>query len=72
VNRNPARPDVVQKVYEGSAFTFDEDKLIIEAQYANMRRFPDAPQVNIGADAGPNRARRIIERLTSATAVQVG
>ena len=36
---------------------------MIEAQYANMLRFPDAPQIDIHVDAGPNRARRIVERL---------
>jgi phenylpropionate dioxygenase-like ring-hydroxylating dioxygenase large terminal subunit len=60
---NRLEPDVIEKVYQGTAFTFDEDRVVIEAQYANMLRFPGAPVINIGADAGPHRARRIIERL---------
>ena len=66
---------VVQAVQMASvvhreSLTFDEDKVIIEAQYANMKRFPAAPVINIGADAGPARARRIIERLTSLSAAE--
>jgi vanillate O-demethylase monooxygenase subunit len=28
-----------------------------------MQRHPGAPQIDIHVDAGPNRARRIVERL---------
>jgi vanillate O-demethylase monooxygenase subunit len=50
-------------VYEQTALTFEEDKVVIEAQYANMQRFPGAAQIDIHVDVGPNRARRVIERL---------
>ncbi|MNF13211.1 hypothetical protein D3C80_2149700 [compost metagenome] len=43
--------------------TFDEDKVVIEAQYRNMCRFCALPMIDIHVDAGANRARRIIEQL---------
>jgi phenylpropionate dioxygenase-like ring-hydroxylating dioxygenase large terminal subunit len=68
-NRNPARPEMVETIHRASAFTFDEDRVVIEAQHANMARFPGAPMTGIHVDAAPNRARRIIARLTSPAAV---
>jgi vanillate O-demethylase monooxygenase subunit len=65
-NRNPARSDMGEKIYRDTALTFDEDRVVIEAQYANMKRFPDAAPIGIHVDAPLNRARRIIERLTAA------
>ncbi|WP_313176713.1 aromatic ring-hydroxylating dioxygenase subunit alpha [Massilia sp.] len=62
-NRHPDKPDMSELVYEQTALTFYEDKVVIEAQYRNMLRFPGAPQVDIHVDVGPNRARRVIERL---------
>jgi vanillate O-demethylase monooxygenase subunit len=64
-NRNPARPDMREKIHRDTAFTFDEDRTVIEAQYANMKRFPDAAPMGINVDAPVNRARRIIARLTA-------
>jgi vanillate O-demethylase monooxygenase subunit len=64
-NRNPARPDMVEKIHKATAFTFDEDRAIIEAQHANIARFGEAPMVGIHVDAAPNRARKIIEKLNS-------
>ena len=57
--------DVKAKVIEQTVLTFDEDKIVIEAQYRNMRQFGQAPTVDIHVDVGANRARRIIERLRS-------
>jgi vanillate O-demethylase monooxygenase subunit len=62
-NRHPERPDIAELVYQQTALTFQEDKEVIEAQYRNMLRFPGAPQIDIHVDVGPNRARRVIERL---------
>jgi vanillate O-demethylase monooxygenase subunit len=56
---------VKDKVIEQTKLTFDEDKVVIEAQYANMVRFGNRPTVDIHVDAGANRARRIIENLRS-------
>jgi vanillate O-demethylase monooxygenase subunit len=62
-NRHPDKPSIIDLVHEQTALTFYEDKEVIEAQYKNMLRFPNAHQVDIHVDVGPNRARRIIERL---------
>lgn len=57
-------PEVVkQKVVEQTRLTFDEDKVVIEAQYQNMCRFPNRGMVDIHVDVGANRARRIVDRL---------
>jgi len=63
VNQYPGKPSITDLVYEQTALTFQEDKVIIESQYENMKRFPSAPQVDLHVDVGPNRARRIVDRL---------
>jgi phenylpropionate dioxygenase-like ring-hydroxylating dioxygenase large terminal subunit len=62
---HPDAPDNRQLVYDQTEQTFLEDKVIIEAQYKNMLRFGPQAAIDIHVDAGPNRARRIIERLNS-------
>ncbi|HEX2546578.1 MAG TPA: aromatic ring-hydroxylating dioxygenase subunit alpha [Ramlibacter sp.] len=62
-NPQPGRADVTQLVVDQTEATFLEDKVIIEAQWKNQQRFGFGPQVAIHVDAGPNRARRVIERL---------
>jgi phenylpropionate dioxygenase-like ring-hydroxylating dioxygenase large terminal subunit len=62
-NHHPEKSDITDLVYEQTAMTFEEDKVVIEAQYNNMLRFPSAPQIDIHVDVGPNRARRIVDRL---------
>ncbi|WLH65927.1 aromatic ring-hydroxylating dioxygenase subunit alpha [Pseudomonas sp. FP2300] len=64
---NPkSNPEAVkQKVVEQTRLTFDEDKVVIEAQYRNMCRFPNREMIDIHVDVGANRARRILDRLRS-------
>lgn len=62
-NPHPDRADVTQLVVDQTEATFLEDKDIIEAQWRNQQRFGFRPQMDIHVDVGPNRARRIIERL---------
>ena len=57
---HPDQPDNAELVYRQTEQTFEEDRVIIEAQYRNMQQFSDAPMVDIHVDAGANRARRII------------
>ena len=64
-NAHPDRPDVSEMVCRQTEMTFEEDRLIIEAQHRNICRFGSQHGLDIHVDAGPNRARRIIERLTS-------
>jgi phenylpropionate dioxygenase-like ring-hydroxylating dioxygenase large terminal subunit len=65
-NPHPEKEGVTQTVIEQSAATFDEDKIVIEAQYRNQIEFPGRAQIDIHVDAGPNRVRRVIERLVKA------
>jgi phenylpropionate dioxygenase-like ring-hydroxylating dioxygenase large terminal subunit len=67
-NRNPARPNMAEKIHRDTALTFDEDRVVIEAQYANWLRFPNAAPMGIHLDAPLNRARRIVARLSGAAA----
>ena len=62
-NPHPDKQDVTQLVVEQTAATFDEDKVVIEAQWNNQMHFPGRKQIDIHVDAGPNRARRIIARM---------
>ena len=55
--------DPTQVVIEQTAATFEEDKVIIEAQYRNQMRFGQRAVIDIHVDVGPNRARRVIKRL---------
>ena len=61
---HPDMPDNLELVYQQTAMTFEEDRVIIEAQYRNMCQFDGAPQIDIHVDAGANRARRIISILS--------
>jgi vanillate O-demethylase monooxygenase subunit len=62
-NPQPGRADVTQLVVDQTEATFMEDKTVIEAQWQNQKRFGFAPQVAIHVDVGPNRVRRIIDKL---------
>jgi hypothetical protein len=64
-NPHPERADAVKVLVEQTASTFNEDKVVIEAQWRNQHRFPGHAQVDIHIDAGPNRARRIVAALTA-------
>lgn len=62
-NPHRDRNDVTRLVVDQTAATFEEDKVIIEAQYHNQCRFGTASNLDIHVDVGPNRARRIIQKL---------
>jgi phenylpropionate dioxygenase-like ring-hydroxylating dioxygenase large terminal subunit len=62
---HPDMPDNLDTVYQQTAMTFEEDRVIIEAQYRNMCQFGDGTMIDIHVDAGANRARRIIQALAS-------
>jgi vanillate O-demethylase monooxygenase subunit len=62
-NPHPDRQDVTQRVVDQTAATFEEDRLVIEAQWRNQQRFPGRAQVYLPIDAGPVRARRLISAL---------
>lgn len=60
--------NVLKLVVDQTEKTFFEDKAIIEAQWDNQRSLGFPPQVDIHVDIGPNRARRVIDRLLRAAA----
>jgi phenylpropionate dioxygenase-like ring-hydroxylating dioxygenase large terminal subunit len=63
-NKHPDMPENIEEVIKQTAFTFDEDRVVIEAQYQNMIDFGDqATWTDIHVDVGANRARRIVARL---------
>jgi phenylpropionate dioxygenase-like ring-hydroxylating dioxygenase large terminal subunit len=62
--KHPDMPENIDAVIEQTAFTFDEDRIVIEAQYQNIIAFGGKPEwVDIHVDVGGNRARRIVEKL---------
>ncbi|HEX8604891.1 MAG TPA: aromatic ring-hydroxylating dioxygenase subunit alpha [Pseudoduganella sp.] len=62
-SNHPDQPDNLDTVHRQTADTFEEDRVIIEAQWKNMGRFGQPPMVDIHVDAGANRARRVIALL---------
>jgi len=65
-NPHPERSDAVKVLVEQTANTFNEDKVVIEAQWRNQHRFPAHPQVDIHIDAG--RTTRRLSRRKSRSA----
>lgn len=62
--RHPDMPDNIEAVIQQTAFTFDEDRVVIEAQYRNMQQFGErATWTDIHVDVGGNRARRVVAKL---------
>jgi vanillate O-demethylase monooxygenase subunit len=66
-NPQPGQSNVTQLVIDQTAATFLEDKWVIEAQWKNQQQFQERTTLNIHVDGGPNRARRVIERLSQKT-----
>ncbi len=66
-NPHPDKQNITELVVSQTAATFLEDKVIIEAQWQNQQRFPGRSQVYLNIDAGPTRARRIIDQLCCST-----
>lgn len=62
-NKHPDMPENIDAVIQQTAFTFDEDRVVIEAQYRNMLEFGEqAIWTDIHVDVGANRARRVVTR----------
>jgi phenylpropionate dioxygenase-like ring-hydroxylating dioxygenase large terminal subunit len=53
-------PAVTQSFFNEIAATFEEDKVVIEAQQDRFERFPDRGNVALQSDAGGMHARRVI------------
>lgn len=62
-NPKQDRENITKVVVDQTRMTFDEDKLIIEDQFRNLKAFNDPEMVSIHIDVGLTRARRIIQSL---------
>lgn len=62
-NPQQDRENIAKVVVDQTRMTFDEDKIIIEKQYNNLREFAGAEMLSIHIDVGLTRARRIIQSL---------
>jgi phenylpropionate dioxygenase-like ring-hydroxylating dioxygenase large terminal subunit len=62
-------PTATEQLFNEIAPTFEEDKLILEAQHARLRGSPNPPLVDIDADGARIQARRCIERRLAEEAV---
>jgi phenylpropionate dioxygenase-like ring-hydroxylating dioxygenase large terminal subunit len=56
-------PETTNRIFEQIKMAFLEDVAVFSAQQRTMELMPDAPQVDIAADAGTIAARRILSRL---------
>lgn len=65
-NFRQGEAEVSATVKEQFITAFTEDVMAIEAVQAGMDRFPDRPTVNISADGGGIRARRILDTMIAA------
>jgi vanillate monooxygenase len=54
---------MTETVFEQIKTAFLEDVAVFTAQQRAISARPDAPQVDINADAGGMQARRIVDRL---------
>ena len=56
-------PEMTERVFQQIQTAFWEDVAVFTAQQRSITLRPDAPQVDIHADAGGIQARRIVDRL---------
>jgi vanillate O-demethylase monooxygenase subunit len=59
-------PETTEKIFQQINTAFMEDVAVFQAQQRSIARNPDAPKLDIAADAGANQARRIIRQLYAA------
>jgi len=59
----PHNPDMTERIFQQIKTAFLEDVAVFTAQQRMITLRPDAPQVDINADAGGIQARRIADRL---------
>lgn len=56
-------PETTEKIFQQINTAFLEDVAVFQAQQRSIAMRPDAPKVDIMADAGANQARRIVKQL---------
>ena len=65
-NFRPTDTELTDKIREGQGGIFSEDLEVLEAQQANLERYPDRQLLKLDIDAGGVAARRLIEKLIKA------
>jgi vanillate O-demethylase monooxygenase subunit len=68
---DPHNADMTERVFQQIKMAFLEDVAVFTAQQRMITMRPDAPQVDINADAGGIQARRIVDRLYRAEQAQL-
>jgi phenylpropionate dioxygenase-like ring-hydroxylating dioxygenase large terminal subunit len=56
-------PEMTNRIFEQIQTAFLEDVEVFSAQQRNLDLMPNAPQLDINADAGVIQARRVLDRL---------
>ncbi|WHZ11108.1 MAG: Vanillate O-demethylase oxygenase subunit [Burkholderiaceae bacterium] len=62
-NFNPADEALTAAIRDGQAKVFSEDLAVLEAQQANISRYPERRLLMLNIDAGGMHSRRILDRL---------
>ena len=62
-NFNPKDKALTAQIRDGQAKVFSEDLAVLEAQQANLTRYPNRKLLALNIDAGGVQSRRIIDRL---------
>jgi vanillate monooxygenase len=62
-NFNPRDKALTAQIRDGQAKVFAEDLAVLEAQQANLTRYPNRKLLALNIDAGGVQSRRIIDRL---------
>ncbi|HXE51110.1 MAG TPA: aromatic ring-hydroxylating dioxygenase subunit alpha [Ramlibacter sp.] len=64
-NFNPRDKALTAQIRDGQAKVFAEDLAVLEAQQANLTRYPQRKLLALNIDAGGVQSRRIIDRLVA-------
>jgi vanillate O-demethylase monooxygenase subunit len=62
-NFNPKDKALTAQIRDGQAKVFSEDLAVLEAQQANLTRYPNRKLLALNIDAGGVQSRRMIDRL---------
>jgi vanillate O-demethylase monooxygenase subunit len=65
-NFNVKDTELTAQIRDNQARVFAEDKVVLEAQQANLSRYPDRRLLMLNIDAGGVQSRRIIDRMLAA------
>jgi vanillate O-demethylase monooxygenase subunit len=65
-NFNVKDTELTAQIRDNQARVFAEDKVVLEAQQANLSKYPDRRLLMLNIDAGGVQSRRIIDRMLAA------